>query len=294
MEYYRKQVLQTLIYSDLFNYPLTKKELWYYLKSKKPIHKGDFNKALNSLKDIIVQKRGFFSFADRESIIERRISLQYENRKKIALAKKIANILSNIPTIQFIGISGSLAAKNAERDDDIDFFIIASKKTLWISRFLMLILLEFLGVRRKKNQHNESNTVCINMMIDENSCVFPKNRQDVYTAHELAQLYPLVDKKHIYRKLLQENAWIYAFMPNVKEKRLFYQKRVSLVKNLFMVSVLPAFYLLNLFLKKIQLFSIRKTLTTEVVTDAFLAFHPFDYRKSVLNHYSNKLKKYQI
>ncbi len=286
----KNEVLHTLAYSDVFDFPLTRRELWYFLKSKRIIKNAEFTSMLYNLSPHISSYKRYYCLKNREEIIQRRISLKRVNAEKISSAKKIAFYLSLIPTVQFIGLSGSLAAKNAEKKDDIDFFIIVSKNSLWISRLLLLVLLQLIGKRRNKHSAKEEDLVCINMILEENMLTFPSNRQDMYTAHEFAQLRVLIDKKNIYDELFIANRWVADFMPNLRGK-IIKKKRTDskryLLTNVFLT-------ICNDLSKWIQMTRINKTKTTEIVTDTFLAFHPFDYRMRVLRSYNKKLQAFQI
>lgn len=58
---------------------------------------------------------------------------------------------------------------NSDKDDDIDFFLITSEDAVWSTRFFVLIILAILGVKRKRNGKNISNSICLNMLITNNA-----------------------------------------------------------------------------------------------------------------------------
>ena len=65
----QKAILTTLLYSDIFSFPLTKDELWKFLISEKKISREEFEKALLSLKKLIVYHQNFYCLSGREEII---------------------------------------------------------------------------------------------------------------------------------------------------------------------------------------------------------------------------------
>ena len=113
-----RAILKTLVYSDIFDYPLSKDELWKFLTSGK-IDKESFEELL---KDNLIEKvnfrNSFYCLSGREEIIKTRIERKKESRKKIVVAKKIIKQLCCIPTIQFIGISGALSLENSEESGE--------------------------------------------------------------------------------------------------------------------------------------------------------------------------------
>lgn len=279
-----KSILQTIIYSDLFDYPLTKTDVWRYLISKKPVKFRTFDKGLNNISEIQCKDR-FYFLKGRESIIEKRIRREKESKKKILMAKKIIPFLSIIPTISFIGISGSVAMKNAEKNEDIDLFVITKKGTLWITRLLMIIILSIKGVLRRRCDKIVENKICLNMIIEETCLLMPKDRRNLYTAHEIVQLLPLLNRWKIYEKFLKVNKWVKKVLPNsiAFTDSKFFKKRSSFV-------VLR----LNSVAKNAQIFKINKRKTGETVRADFVAFHPLDMRDEVLFLFKKRLKNYKI
>lgn len=279
-----KAITKTLIYSDIFNFPLTEDELWYFLKTDNKVAKKHFKAVITRIPQTLSRIDEYYFLKGKETNVKQREKQKTSNEQKILHAKKITRILSYVPTIMFIGISGSVAAGNASKDADIDLFIIVRRDTLWSSRLLLLLMLGLLGLRRTKTMKKAKNKFCINMILDEHNVSFAKDRQDIYTAHEIAQMKPLFDREKTYARFLSANTWIRLFMPNVltqvkpvklKTTRHIGDRYIPMVERL-------ARYL--------QLTNINKTRTTEVVSNSLLAFHPVDYRKKILRIYQQRLR----
>ena len=293
-------ILQTILYSDIFNFPLSKRELWYYLKNHIPIDRKEFLSALKVLPSNIIKIRNYYCIINREDLIKRRLAHERVSKKKYKVARKAALALSFIPTVCFIGISGSLAAKNASVEDDIDFFIITKKHALWVTRLYCLLILQVMGLRRSKFSQHAIDKVCLNMIIDEQRLALPISRHDVYTAHEIAQLKPLFERKNTFRKFIFANNWTRKFMPHFLGNRFeisnFRQKleRFLIWRTMCWIgAVLISPSIFEKIARKSQLWYIQKNKTNETVSLSLLAFHPQDYRLKVLAEYNSLLKQYE-
>lgn len=279
-------ILKTLIYSDIFDYPLKKDEIWKFLIGKK-ISKESFEKASTELPHVKWEHRnGFYFLSGREKIVGKRIERKKVSQQKLAEAKKIIKHLSLIPTVLLIGISGGLALENAEKNDDIDLFVIASKDTLWITRLILVFLLIIMGQYRGRGKKGSAK-ICLNMLIDEESLSFPKKRQDLYTAHEIIQLRPVLNRNNTYDKFLTANRrWIEKFLPNAIER----------IKNPHSAKALRGrqgpLFIIEKLAKTLQLWYMKKHRTIETISSHFLAFHPLDYKSFVLKEYNKRLNKY--
>lgn len=288
-----KSILKTLLYSDIFDYPLSKEEIWKYLISKKKENYHDFINHLSNKETSFGNKNNYFFLNGRDGLVIIRTKKEKESLKKIKFAQKIISSLTIIPTVRFIGISGALAMKNSDEGDDIDLFIISSKNSVWITRLLMVLVLKILGVYRERNGKNISNKICLNMLIDEASLLFPKKRRDLYTAHEIAQIMPMFQKDNIYEKFIYSNNWISKFLPNAFDKKeKFLSANLNITDKIFnwIFEIFP----IEVLLKNIQIRYMKNHLTKETILDNFIAFHPFDYKTYVLKTYAKKLAKFNI
>lgn len=279
----RSAILKTLAYSDLFDFPLSQEELWRYLKYDKPVDKKYFLAALQQMTgQTLGYQAGVYFLLDHDFQVALRKKRSLISDKKLQRARLAARLLRIIPTIQFIGISGSLAMHNADQDDDIDLFIITQPGLLWTTRFLTVTLLSLVHMVRKKRTKKTTNLVCLNMFMDESSLMLDSKRQDVYTAHELWQLKPLFNRQETYTRLLQANTWIGNFLPNASllTQHTSPHPAVRLHRPTFLGKIGETL------LKTIQMNIINHTRTTETITDTFLAFHPQDSREKTLEKFA--------
>lgn len=216
----QKAILKTLAYADVFDYPLTLKEIQLFLiaspeenYSLKEIEKEINKPELHSLID---SQKNYFFLKNRQEIISLRQKRSFYSSQKLHLAKKTANWLKLIPFIKMVGITGNLAMNNADENDDIDLLIITGGKRLWLTRLLTIFLIELVSKRRRPGDKEVKDKICLNMFLDEEHLALPKNERNLFTAHEVYQLKILWQRKDIYQKFLKENQWCKNFLPNWK------------------------------------------------------------------------------
>lgn len=204
-----KAILSTLAYADIFDYPLTKKEISRFLISESP-------QKLITLPDDIGYKDGFYFLKGREKIVAIRKKREEFSRQKLNIALRVASWLKLIPTIKMIGITGALAMNNAGGDDDIDLLIVTGENRLWLTRLLATAIVELVASRRRPKDKIFRDKICLNMFLDERYLAVPKKERDLFTAHEVCQLRPIYGKNGIYKKFLEKNLWVKKYLPNWK------------------------------------------------------------------------------
>ena len=261
-------VLRALAYADIFDYPLTGKEIHHW--------------AIGESQPKIRATNKFHTLPNRQRLIALRQNKQPWNLQKKALAKKVGKWLQHIPTIQLIAITGALAMNNADKDDDIDLMVITSPNRLWLTRLLVIPLLEILGIRRRPHNSlfvipNSNNKICLNLWLDETALSVPKPQRSLYTAHEVAQIVPIVNKRHTYEKFLSANSWISRFLPNIS------------IPNLPNSPNLP-----NIIAFKLQYLYMKSKMTREKIGLHFAFFHPRNTGKLVMQEYNKRLKKLDL
>ncbi len=283
----QRAILTTILYSDIFSFPLTKDELWKFLISEKKISRSEFGSCLQN-SSLLVHKEAFYCLKKRERIITQRKKNLPEVARKMKRAQRIAQILSRIPSVLFIGVSGGLAAGNVSKKDDIDFVVITKRNTLFATRFLLLIILQTMGVRRFRNQKEAADTICLNLLFDETAISWFENKQDIYIAREISQLFPLFERNNMYHKFLVANSWIKKFLPNTLDSK---QHQLSHIKDSMLFSKIIINSFTELVFRFIQMRWMKRHQTNEIVTKHVLAFHPNDYRILTLAQLRLKMRQ---
>ncbi|MFC1627210.1 hypothetical protein ACFL18_01475 [Patescibacteria group bacterium] len=277
-----KAILNTLIYADIFDYPLTAFEIHKYLISEKPYSKSQLQTALKKL-SLIKKHQGFYYLKTRKSITSLRKNRTRISNQKLKIAKKAANILKIIPSIQMITITGALSMKNSSQQDDIDLMIITKSNTLWFTRLFAIFLLELFGLRRRPHNSDpdqNNNKICLNLFLDQSSLALAKNSQNLYTAHEVVQVMPIITKNNTHQQFLSANSWVLKHLPNT----------IIPHSNSVPKYTQPSIFETLAF--KLQYFYMKPKITNEKITQSSAFFHPRQTSKIVLDQYKKLQQLY--
>ena len=200
----QRAILLTVLYSDLFDYPLGDDELRRYLTAPTP-GKGLFERELAELTDRhLVRVDGLICLAGREGIVAVRRQRQQIRDRLWAPAHRYARWLRHVPFLRMVAVCGSHAAGNPRPDADVDFFLITESDRLWtvqVASMLLRRIASLLSVR-----------VCPNYFLTLESLeVSPHN---LYHAREVAQTIPLWGGD-VHLQFLDANRWVGRFLPNL-------------------------------------------------------------------------------
>ena len=213
----KENILETLAYFDLFDYPLSRAEIYLFLKNKH--HFDVFEDALRSLLEagIIHQFDKFYTLKNDQYLVVRRNEGNQKAAELIKVAEKVGNLLIRFPYVRGIAISGSLSKNFADDNSDVDLFIITAKNKLWIARTIMHCFkkLTFLV--------NKEHLFCMNYYIDEQQLEIAE--KNIYTAIEIATLIPLQGDT-VFDSFFASNAWTRNYLPN-KNMRIACAKPVK-------------------------------------------------------------------
>ena len=265
-------IKKTLSYAGYFHYPLDQEELHLWLIGDKQVSKQKLNSVHTQ------------NLTSREKLLK-------EKLKKISLSKvistqKIVGILSAVPTINLVAITGSVAIGNAKEMDDIDLLIVTQRNTLWLTRPLVLLLLSIVGKRRHPNASylEAANSFCPNLWLENGSLFVPKDKQNLYTAHEVLQTMPIFDRGNTYQTFLHTNKWIKNHLANAfdtKSSKTPPDNDNKLI--IFLLGLL--FFPLNSVSYLVQHLYMKPKLTKETVTLNSAYFHKINFAKKIDEHF---------
>ena len=203
-----RAIAQTIIYSDVFDYPLTVREIHRYLIGERASLET-VSQALVAgprINKLLTYQQGYFSLRGREQIVatrQRRASIAAKLWPKALYYGKLIALL---PFTRMVAVTGALAMDNTDRNADMDFMIVTEPGRLWVCRALVIMLVRWAALH--------SDTVCPNLFVSENALVY--QQQDLYTAHEMAQMIPIAGHD-LYRHMMALNPWMLDYLPNTQD-----------------------------------------------------------------------------
>ncbi len=288
----RSDVLRTLAYADIFDYPLTLTEINHWLIS---------SSVITSLSGKITKTNGYYTLTNRSHLIKLRQARSRFSQEKLQLARRVGEWLKSIPTIKLVAVTGALAMRNSDPNDDIDLMIVTSPNTLWFTRVLVVPLVSLIAKRRKPETSRYqldasrysvgassaySNSICLNLWLDTTALAVPPPKRNLYTAHEVAQVKPLWSRTDAHHRFLSANSWIKSYLPNIKIKSTSEVARLSRAQSRETPRTVSW---LNQLAFRLQLWYMRPRLTRETVTLHAAFFHPRDTARLVMRQYRRRL-----
>jgi len=198
-------IWQTLLYSDLFDYPLTSAEAAHYLIGR-PGTLDEVRACLARscwLADRVIELNGYLALRGREALIARRLDRAAASDRLWRRARRFVRVLRVLPFVRMIAITGALAMKNSDAHDDIDVLIVAAPDRVWLTRALAIALV-YAGKLC-------GDTLCPNYVISERALAL--DRHTLFVAHEFAQMVPVYGLT-VYDRMCGMNSWIQCLLPN--------------------------------------------------------------------------------
>jgi hypothetical protein len=200
-------ILQTVLYADIFDYPLTPAEIHYYLIATPATCERVLALIDNSggLRSRLLVTRGFVTVRGRQSIVEVREARGHSSAQLWPVARRWAAVISALPFVRMVAVTGALAVDNAPAGDDIDYLIVTAPGRVWLARALAVAvvrLARLFGVG-----------LCPNYVLAHSA--LGQQQRDLYVAHDLAQMVPLAGHA-VYCELRAANHWATSYLPQAQ------------------------------------------------------------------------------
>ena len=216
-------VIRTLLYFDIFHYPLTLEEMIKFHPEKSS--RTDIINAISYLRNnlIVFKLDNFYSLHPDNAFAQRRKAGNQLAKKRLQTAKKFSWLISKFPFVRAIMLSGSLSKDYMEVTSDIDYFIITEPGRLWLTRGLLALFKRLFLL-------NSHKFFCTNYLIDSQSLEIEE--KNIYTAMETTTLIPVYGKE-LYEKFITKNQWTKNHLPNMELHRTaFIPEKISLLKSI--------------------------------------------------------------
>lgn len=198
-------ILATLSYFDLFQYPLTGKEVSRFLRHSYP--SGEVQAALHDLcaENWIFKFDGVYCLHPDPKLLLRRKKANDRARARMDRAGRLAAFFSRFPFVTGVAVYGPLSSHYVEEESGLHFLIITRTNRLWIARMLLQLFRKFTCLFHRRQ------SFCMHQYIDESALELPE--KNIYTATELATLLPLrgID---VFEQFFLFNRWSREFLPS--------------------------------------------------------------------------------
>lgn len=295
-----KSIISTIAFFDLFNKPLGVDEIWQYLNIK--CEKNEVENALNKCDKYLSKKNGLYFLKNREVIVDdlnKQIKL---SKEKLEIVQRAVKKLRYINGVRMVALCNNIFYK---KESDVDVFIVTSAGRIWLTRFLVTLVVHLMGIRRYG--FKIADRICLSFYVSEDNLNL-KNiglDYDPYFYYWLALLLPVYDN-NTYDNFWQANHWIEKFLPNLKKKDVMSSIKIEdniiitgikKINNIWFYSFLGKY--LEKILKKIQKNKMNKNInsvsgendTRVIISDVMLKFHEQDRREEYRDKFVKKIRQ---
>lgn len=231
-------ILQAVAYSQLFDYPLSAREIWRQLPVNQPrLAEPTFSSLMTTLKWLAAQKwlttngrywalsrtwqiaAGWRVVKDPGWLFDCRSGRQQLARLRRSEIGQLQHFLAACPEVRAAALTGAGAVANQpDANDDWDLLIITQPARLWLTRAKLLFQASRLG-KKSWPGSNRQPLWCFNVWLTSNSLAVPAAKQNFYTAHDAVLMNWLVDHERLAAKFYQANPWLTKFLVKIPPRR---------------------------------------------------------------------------
>lgn len=286
-----RSIINTLLYFDIFDHPLTFRELCYATSRNGKSEQAFANhlKKLTS-RNLIQCQQGYYFLNGKYWSALQRIKEIPKVSRYYKIGRFMGRLIASFPYTRGVFVSGSLSKDRIAKDGDIDFFIVTTPGRLWVARTLLMVF-------KKLFLFNSYKYFCLNYFVDEKSLLI--NDRDLYTATEIATLVPLYNQQ-VYQEFMKANQWIGEYYPNFppRDSGQTIKSPVGIIKRImeYVLNGNTGDKLDDWLMHKTLHYRQKKyaTLSQAEFDKAFITrknaskHHPNDFRWFVLEHYRKR------
>ena len=197
-------VLKSVVYSSLFEYPLTPREVSFSLpgaglKSAEVVAIYHQSKALQSVLNF---QDNCFYLRDQSPCLSKRHRREAFSRDVLIRHQRMLQWIGLLPYTRLIALSGSSAHFNMSEKGDIDLFVVTRGRRVWSTAVNILLVSRLFGCREM---------VCFNYLVADTHLAL--RERDLFSANQLIHLRPLTGDEWMMR-LRASNMWVEELYPN--------------------------------------------------------------------------------
>ena len=284
-------IARSVLYSALFDYPLTLAQLRHTLIAS-PQTASEIVATVqksSALATVVEYRGGYFFPTGRPDLIETRRRRELRSRAFLLAHRPLLRLIAAWPYVRLVALSGSVAHLNLETGGDLDLFIVTRGRRVWSTGVAVILLAKLLRRRR---------TLCANFIVADTALAF--EQQDLFTASQLINLKPIVGDD-LYRRVLDTNPFVREFYPNFHAPdcgsvRLRQTPTAKVTKSIIETILLVPSSIVERVCRAAYRFYLRRRSSTwespEQVTlgDAILKLHTRSHRTEILDRYDRAVQ----
>ena len=197
--------ITTLAYFSVFRHPLRKDELARYMQFFSPTGEDlSWTLARLTAMGLVGMAGDCYYLNGHKDLVPIRKERQHRALAWLAKVATPAAILSQVPFLAALSLSGSLSKGTQDADGDIDFFVLVKPGRVWTSRFLLGLFLRLLPAAGRER-------FCANFFLACDHLVL--RRKNLFIATEIAFLRPLINDP-LWQDFYAANDWVRDFYPD--------------------------------------------------------------------------------
>lgn len=297
-------ILRTLLYADVFSFPMTAYEIHHYLIGCVA--------SLDEVQSALTKPSGWLTsriqigalhqqplFAVKKPeplngiVFEKRQQADLASTELWPKARRFGLWLGHLPFVRMVAITGALAMRNAgSPQDDLDYLLVVKPGRVWLARLGAVIMVK--ACKRFRV------TLCPNYVLAETA--LEQTQHDLFMAHELTQMIPLTGQA-VYQNMRLCNTWTENLLPNAQVPFYLEQDGTPRQVGRWLQAVME--WLLSGPIgnqietwerrRKIRKFHAQATQSTDSVLDAeHVKGHFFDYGSRTLERFEDLLQTYAL
>ncbi len=212
-----KELLNRLLYSEVFSHPLSRLEL---KRSIINCSEEEIDQSLSRLLDnkLISQKDDVFYVFDENDKVEERANGINNASQLLSKAHRVGRKIYRFPYVKGVGISGSLSKGVLHDGGDFDYFIVTEPSRLWLARTLLILYKKIFLLNSRKY-------FCVNYFVDTDNLEIEE--KNAFTSTEIASMILVVGSAM--PNFVEHNKWIGEFAMENDKSLVYDSTRKPLV-----------------------------------------------------------------
>ena len=135
------------------------------------------------------------------------------HKEYLTFVKKWSWLYKQFPFVDAIYLANSMTFNALHADSDIDLFVVAQERRVWLARFFMTLMMWVYSIKRSRKITRKR--FCLSFFVDRNNQNLEwllLHKRDIYLPYWIAHLVPIY--LHAWALIYSQNLWIQRFLPN--------------------------------------------------------------------------------